>query len=101
MDVLVVSDDESLLENFDAEFTSAGLKLRVLRLLSSLAQTLRKEPPQAIVLDLDITEPPPWEVVRTLDLRGTTNILFSGANRYIYVYSGGTIYTSGTAGFNK
>ena len=66
MDVLVVSEDENLLETFEAEFASAGLNLRVVRLLASLAEALRQELPSAIVLDLDIAEPPPWDVVRSL-----------------------------------
>jgi len=37
----------------------------------------------------------------TLELNGTTNVAFSGANRYVYIYSGGEIWLRGTAGFNK
>ena len=37
----------------------------------------------------------------TLDMKGNSNISFSGSPRYIYVDPGGNLYQSNTAGINK
>lgn len=37
----------------------------------------------------------------TLDMKGNSNISFSGSPRYIYVDPGGNLYQAGTAGINK
>lgn len=37
----------------------------------------------------------------TLDMKGDSNVNFSGSPRYIYIESGGKLYQANTAGFNK
>jgi len=66
--VLIVSADPLFSQPFQAELQSQGLSIQTQDKLLQLRETLKVRLPQILVLDLDISPDPPWDVVSALRL---------------------------------
>lgn len=66
--VLIVSADPVFSQAFQAELQSQGLAVQTQEKLPQLRETLKVRLPQILVLDLDISPDPPWDIVSALRL---------------------------------
>jgi len=66
MEVCVATQDGPFLEALGAQLEAKGLSLRTHRDGATLAGAIEAKPPDALVLDLDLAEGSPWEVLQSV-----------------------------------
>lgn len=65
-EIAIVSDDFPLLALLESEFKACGFSLRRHRALDGLPQGLNAAPPLLLIIDLDVSEEPPWDQVASI-----------------------------------